>query len=239
MRAIHSPLRFMSSGGHSLLVRLCVCLCAVLFAPSFIVAADDTRPVILAIGESTTAGFGVPAGSSYPAQLQALLDAQGYDYRVVNHGRSGSTTAMALANLDRGVALFPRIVLIALGGNDRGNPAMAARTEENLRRMVSMFAGIGAQVYLADRSADTDGGDTERNSLYARLAREEGATLMPSLREGLAGRADLLLSDMSHPNAAGYAIVAQRIFDMLEPRLRADGAGFTNDASSTTVAHGE
>src|SRR5690606_8604902 len=112
-------------------------------------------------------------GSSYPAQLQALLDAHGYDYRVVNHGRSGSTTAMALANLDRGVALFPRIVLIALGGNDRGNPAMAARTEANLRKMVGMFVGIGARVYLADRSVDTDGGDAEHNSLYARIAAEE------------------------------------------------------------------
>jgi len=187
-------------------------------------AADDPRPVILAIGESTTAGFGVPADSSYPAQLQALLDANGYDYRVVNHGRSGSTTAMALANLDRGVALLPEIVLIALGGNDRGNPAMAARTEENLRKIVAMFVGIGAQVYLADRSPATDGGDAAQASLYAKLAREEGATLMPSLRQDIAGHAELLLGDMSHPNDAGYAIIAQRIFTLLQPSLTADGA---------------
>lgn len=207
-----ATLRCMTSGLAMLLVLLCT-----LAAPAR--AADDTRPVILAIGESTTAGFGVPAGRSYPAQLQALLDANGYDYRVVNHGRSGSTTAMALANLDRGVALLPRIVLIALGGNDRGNPAMAARTDDNLRKIISMFVGIGAQVYLADRSTANDGGETEHNALYARLAREEGATLMPSLREGLAGRANLLLADMSHPNADGYAIVAQRIFTLLQPVL--------------------
>lgn len=187
-------------------------------------AADDTRPVILAIGESTTAGFGVPAASSYPAQLQGLLDAHGYGYRVVNHGRSGSTTAMALANLDRGVALLPRIVLIAIGGNDRDNPALAARTEDNLRKLVSTFVRIGARVYLADRSAATDGGDAGHNALYAKIAGDEGATLMPSLRAGLVGRADLLLSDMSHPNAAGYTIVAQRIFDLLEPVLRAETA---------------
>ncbi|MDY6983817.1 MAG: GDSL-type esterase/lipase family protein, partial [Pseudomonadota bacterium] len=203
-----------------------------------VVAADDARPIILAIGESTTAGFGVPAGSSYPAQLQALLDEHGYNYRVVNHGRSGSTTAMALANLDRGVALLPRIVLIALGGNDRGNPATAARTEENLRKMVSMFVGIGAQVYLADRSVDTDGGDAEHNSLYARIADEERATLMPSLRKGLAGREDLLLSDMSHPNADGYAIVAQRIFDMLEPVLRAKDVNEAGAANTDLLQPG-
>jgi acyl-CoA thioesterase-1 len=182
-------------------------------------AAEDTRPIILAIGESTTAGFGVPADSSYPAQLQALLDANGYNYRVVNHGRSGSTTAMALTNLDRGVALLPKIVLIALGGNDRGNPALEARTKENLRKMVSLFVSIGAEVYLADRSPVTDGGDAAQTSLYAELASEEGATLMPSLRQDLAGNAALLLSDMSHPNADGYVIVAQRIFDMIEPTL--------------------
>lgn len=199
-----------------IIMLLVACTCAVQ-------AADNTRPVILAIGESTTAGFGVPAGQSYPAQLQALLDAAGYDHRVVNHGRSGSTTAMALANLDRGVALLPDIVLVALGGNDRGNRAAAASTEANLRKIVAMFVRLGAQVYLAERRPETDGG-TDEASLYATIAREEGATLMPSLRADIAGRAEYLLSDMSHPNAAGYAIVAQRIFTLLEPALQADSA---------------
>lgn len=194
-------------------------LAAATLASAGAAAAEDSRPVILAVGESTTAGFGVPADSSYPAQLQALLDANGYAYRVVNHGRSGSTTAMALANLDRGVALLPDIVLIALGGNDRGNPAMAARTKENLRKMIKLFAGTGATVYLADRTADTDGGAAAEHSLFAELAQEEGARLMPSLRQDIAGRPELLLGDMSHPNAAGYAIVAQRIYQLLEPEL--------------------
>lgn len=214
MRGLHTVKGMVARGIFLLLV---ACACATQ-------AAEDGRPVILAIGESTTAGFGVPAGQSYPAQLQALLDAKGYDYRVVNHGRSGSTTAMALANLDRGVALFPEIVLVALGGNDRGNPAMAARTEDNLRKIVAMFVGIGAQVYLADRTPATDGGSSNDASLFATIAREEGATLMPSLRADIAGRAEFLLSDMSHPNAAGYAIVAQRIFNLLEPSLREEAA---------------
>lgn len=179
----------------------------------------DARPVILAIGESTTAGFGVPAGKSYPAQLQALLDAKGYAYRVVNHGHSGSTTAMALAGLDRGMQLRPEIVLIALGGNDRGTAA-AARTKDNLRKLVSLHVRSGARVFLAERTAANDGGDASRLSLYAELAREERAMLMPSLRQDVAGHPELLLSDMSHPNADGYALVAQRIFAMLEPFLK-------------------
>jgi acyl-CoA thioesterase-1 len=147
-----------------------------------------------------------------------LLDAGGYAYRVVNHGRSGSTTAMALTNLDRGMALQPEIVLIALGGNDQGNRMAAQRTEENLRKLVSMFVRVGATVYLADRTP-ADRADAAATSLYAKIAEEEGALLMPSLRQDIAGRPELLLSDMSHPNADGYAIVAHRIFALLQPSL--------------------
>ena len=183
-------------------------------------AAEDTRPVILAIGESTTAGYGVPATLSYPAQLQALLDAAGYQYRVVNHGRNGSTTEMALANLHRGMLLQPEIVLIALGGNDAGHPQAVRRTEDNLRKLVSLFAATDAAVFLAARTADADGGADERNAMYARIAEEEGAILMPSLRQDIAGHPDLLIGDMRHPNADGYAIVARRIFALLEPLLK-------------------
>jgi acyl-CoA thioesterase I len=183
-------------------------------------AAEDSRPVILAIGESTTAGYGVPAGLSYPAQLQALLDAAGYHYRVVNHGRNGSTTEMALANLYRGMLLQPVIVLIAIGGNDEDHAQAVQRTEANVRKLVMLFAETDAAVFLAARGTDTDGGSADRNALYGRIAAEEGATLMPSLREGLAGHPELLIGDMRHPNADGYAIVAQRMFALLQPLLK-------------------
>jgi acyl-CoA thioesterase I len=186
---------------------------------------EDPRPVILAVGESTTAGYGVPNDKSYPAQLQQLLDAAGYAYRVVNHGRSGSTTAMALSQLDRGLALRPEIVLIAIGGNDAGNSVAAARTEQNLRKLVSIFVKAGAMVYLADRTAATDGTEASTASLYATIAQEEGALLMPSLRQDIAGHAELLISDMRHPNADGYAIVAQRIFELLKPQLESESKG--------------
>ena len=186
-------------------------------------AADqnmDDWPVILTIGESTTAGWGVARDKSYPAQLQQLLDARGYHYRVVNHGRSGSTTQMALGNLHRGLTLQPEIVLIALGGNDRSQRSGAASTEENLRKMVSMFVRTGAKVYLAERTSMLDNFQDSTPSLFARITTEEHANLMPSLRTGIAGNPELLLGDMSHPNSAGYAIVAERIFQIIEPVLQ-------------------
>jgi acyl-CoA thioesterase-1 len=195
-----------------------MCLCgSVTFAQTVDV---DERPVILAIGESTTAGFGVATADSYPSQLQKLIDAKGYDWRVVNHGHSGSTTGMALSNLDRGMLLQPKIVIIALGGNDQGSVA-TARTKENLRKLVSMFVRTDALVFLADRNLAADRANASGPSLFSELAAEEGAILMPSLREGVAGHPELLLSDGSHPNAEGYTIVAARIFGILEPHLSA------------------
>jgi acyl-CoA thioesterase-1 len=196
-------------------VRLLLVLLVAVAGP---LPAQDV-PVILAIGESTTAGFGVAAGQSYPDQLQRLLTGAGHHYRVVNHGRSGSTTAMALSGLDRGMALQPAIVLIALGGNDQGNRLAAERTKENLRKMVSMFVRMGATVLLADRNLPSDRAVAGGSSLFAELAAEEGALLMPSLRQDIAGKPELLLADMSHPNAAGYTIVANRIFALLQPHL--------------------
>ena len=200
------------------LVLLCCCIA---LQPAL---AQDERPVILAIGESTTAGYAVPRDQSYPAQLQSLLDNAGYRYRVVNHGRNGITVDMALSNLHRGMLLQPEIVLIAIGGNDRSNSRASGRTEASLRKLVSIFAETDAAIFLADRTTDSDGGSMEQNSLYGRIAQEEGAFLMPSLRQDIAGKPEFLIGDMRHPNAAGYSIIAQRIFDLLEPVLQAQGA---------------
>lgn len=199
--------------------RWCQLILTCLFIVTAPVFAQQERPVILAIGESTTAGYGVPADQSYPAQLQRLLDDAGYDYQVVNHGRNGITTEMALSNLHRGMLLQPHIVLIAIGGNDRSNSRAMGRTEANLRKLVSLFVVTDADVYLADRTPSSDGGDPARNSLFSRVAQEEGALLMPSLRQDIAGNPDLLIGDMRHPNAAGYAIIARRIFELLKPSL--------------------
>src|SRR5262245_47201489 len=84
----------------------------------------DDRPIILAFGDSLTAGSGLPAGSGYPEMLQKELDTRGYSYRVVNAGIGGDTTGDGLARLKRALDLKPEIVVLELGGNDglRGIP---------------------------------------------------------------------------------------------------------------------
>lgn len=198
---------------------LTTALVALLCLPSISAQTMD-RPVILAIGESTTAGFGVARDKSWPAQLQALLDAENLNYRVVNHGRSGSTTSMALARLGDGLALQPKLVVIAIGGNDRSMRMSREQTQDNLRRLVSLHVRAGATVFLSNRTGDTDGGDDATNSLYAELAAEEGAVLIPSLRDGIRGDPNFFLADMSHPNAEGYSLIAKRMLEHLRPYLQ-------------------
>jgi len=187
-----------------------------------IAQAGSDRPVILAVGESTTAGYGVDRELSYPGQLQQQLDERGYRYRVVNHGVSGSTTQAALARLDRGLALKPAIVIIALGGNDASSRMPLESTRANLGKLISMFKRVGAEVIVANRNLP--GGGQDASSFVAELATQYHAVLMPPLTSGVAGHPDLLIEDGSHPNAAGYTIIVRRILGILEPYLKKDGA---------------
>src|SRR5215467_5369968 len=81
-------------------------------------AVQDSRPVILAFGDSLTAGYGVPRGSGYPEQLQRKLDGLGYKYRIVNMGISGDTTSGGRARLQSALNIMPSIVVLELGAND-------------------------------------------------------------------------------------------------------------------------
>src|SRR5437016_5486204 len=112
-------------------------------------AVRDPRPVILAFGDSLTAGYGVPRGSGYPEQLQRKLDVLGYKYRVVNMGISGDTTSGGRARLQAALSAMPSIVILELGANDglRGQPV--AQMQANLEEMIGEFQKAGAKVVLA------------------------------------------------------------------------------------------
>lgn len=172
--------------------------------------ANDHRPVILAIGDSMTAGYGVDRESAYPAQLEKELKNRGYDYRVVNQGVTGSTTTQALSRLTRGLALQPQIVIIQLGGNDvsQGIPRSVAR--ENVRLMIERFKPGGAKIFFA-------GG---RFPYLDDLARELNVPVIPFL-EGVGGHPDLLLTDGIHPTGEGYAIIVQNMLRVIQPVITA------------------
>src|SRR5262245_1176144 len=125
------------------------CMIRLIALLSFALQVNTQRPVILAIGDSMTAGYGVAADSSYPAQLERELKNRGYDYSVVNQGVTGSTTAQALSRLTRALALQPEIVIIQLGGNDASQGLPRDVSRENLRIMIQRFKPGGARIFFA------------------------------------------------------------------------------------------
>jgi acyl-CoA thioesterase-1 len=175
--------------------------------------APDSRPVILAFGDSITAGFGVDATHSYPAQLQKELDAKGYAYRVVNQGVSGNSTIGGLGRLTRALTLQPHIVILQFGGNDPGAGISPEATLENLRKMIARFTAGGTRVVVASRGAS-----------FNNLA-QPGKVDVLNLLEGLRDKPGMFQSDGTHPTAEGYTLVVRNLLAVLEPILRNQPTG--------------
>ena len=165
---------------------------------------DSRGANLIAFGDSLTAGYGAQPGEDYPSRLSALLGAP-----VINAGVSGDTTASALARVDNDVlARDPRLVLVGLGGNDFLGGVPIATTEANLREIVRKVEGAGAMVVLLGFRFPSLTADYE--SMYERVAKEEGCLLVPRILRGILNDASMK-SDAIHPNARGYALMAERV----------------------------
>lgn len=186
-------------------------------------ARSDSRPVIVAFGDSLTAGHGVEPGLSYPDFLQKELDRRGYGYRVVNQGISGDTSGGGVARVDAAVSLRPRIVILELGANDglRGLPVEATRS--NLADMIDAFHRAGAKVLLCGMTLPRNYGSNYIKSfetVFRDLARKKKTPLVPFFLEGVAMQQDLMQPDELHPTARGNALVAENVLKYLEPLLK-------------------
>jgi acyl-CoA thioesterase-1 len=186
----------------------------------------DDRPVIVALGDSLSEGFGVESGQSFPDQLQRTLDRNGYSYRVVNLGVSGDTTTGGLGRTDYAVSLKPAIVLLELGGNDglRGIPVTS--TKQNLEQMIVKLKGAGSQVLLAGMTLPPNYGESYIRSFekaYKDLAKKYSLPLIPFLMEDIrtqmAKTSGLMQRDGIHPTAKGHSIITGTVFRYLEPML--------------------
>lgn len=188
-----------------------------------LVAGAPAEPIIAALGDSLTAGFGVSAEEAYPARLQARLRREGYPYRVVNAGVSGETTAGGRRRVDWVLKLQPEIAIVALGANDglRGTSVAAMRT--NLEEIVGRLRAGGARVLLAGMRVPPNYGEDfarEFAAVFPDVARRTGVALMPFLLDGVAADPSLNQGDGIHPNADGHRVIADRIWLHLRPLLR-------------------
>lgn len=185
--------------------------------------STDSRPVLLAFGDSLTAGSGLPPGSGYPELLQAELDARGYRYRVVNAGVGGDTTSNGLARMPGALRLAPEIVILELGGNDGLNGLPVDSMRANLDEMLTAFKNSGAAVVLGGMTLPRNFGSDYIGTfekVYPELAAKHNATLIPFFLEGAAGNPSLMLEDGIHPNHEGYRVLVANLMRYLEPLLK-------------------
>lgn len=180
--------------------------------------------MILVLGDSLSAGYGLAPGQGWVALLERRLNELGYEHRVVNASMSGETSGGGLERLPRALALHrPAILFVELGANDglRGLPV--AQVRANLERMIELGRNSGARPMLAGVRVPSNYGPqyTERFfSMYDELARSRQVPLVPFLLEGIALREDLFLEDRVHPNAAAQVILLDNVWTTLEPLLR-------------------
>lgn len=191
-------------------------LTALLVRPGPLGAAEN-QPLILALGDSLTAGYGLPEGEGLVPQLEAALEAAGRPAQVENAGVSGDTTAGGRARLDWALGGLPRqpdLVILALGANDALRGIAPDEAKANLDAILDMLGRKGLPVLLVGMRAPTNWGPDYRtafDAIYPALARAHDVPLDPFILEGVALEPSLVQPDGLHPNAAGVKKMAARL----------------------------
>ncbi|MEK7870242.1 MAG: arylesterase, partial [Nitrospirota bacterium] len=186
-------------------------------------ASVDDRPRIVAFGNSLTAGLGVAADETYPAELQRRLDALGLRYRVINAGVSGETTAGGLRRVPWILRSKPEIVILELGANDGLRGLRVEETKANLEHIIQQLQQSGTHVVLAGMKLPPNYGNDYLSAferLYPDLATRYRLPLIPFFLEGVAASNTLNQADGIHPTARGYRAIVEMMLGRLQPVLR-------------------
>jgi len=199
---------------------------AALASPGFVLAA--AKPVVTLLGDSITAGFGLPAQYALPARLQAELDAMKTLALVRGAGVSGDTSAGGLARVDFSVQKDTAVCVVALGGNDLLKGLPPAQMKANLeaiarklkaRKIKVVMAGLIAPPVVAQVYGEAY--IREFNAAFPAAAKAVGAALLPNLLDGIATDATLNQGDGIHPNEEGVKVIARRLATLVTRSLRA------------------
>ncbi|MEE9142397.1 MAG: GDSL-type esterase/lipase family protein [Gammaproteobacteria bacterium] len=221
-------------------------LCLVLLFPFFNATSAATEPVILIVGDSLSAGYGIDPRSGWVALLQQRLRDNGQPHRVVNASVSGETTRGGLARLPRAIEQHdPDIVVIELGANDGLRGLALEETERNLSRMTEISQAVGAYVILAGMQIPPNyGGEYTRQfrDMFPAVARRYGTGLIPFFLDGIALDDTLMQADRFHPNEDAQPIILETVWAVLEPAIEdqpsAVGGGDTEALRSEIILLG-
>jgi acyl-CoA thioesterase-1 len=190
-------------------------------------AADPIR--VLVLGDSLTAGYGLPAEAAFPVRLEAALRAEGIDAVVINAGVSGDTTAGGRARLDWALADGPDAAIVELGANDAMRGIKPAAVYNNLNAILTRLKEAGIEVLLTGMHAPPNLGreyGDAFDAVYTRLVDEHEVDFYPFFLEGVAARPRLNQRDFIHPNAKGVDVIVESILpdviDLIERSEAAD-----------------
>ncbi|HUB97329.1 MAG TPA: arylesterase [Stellaceae bacterium] len=192
-------------------------------------APAGAAPVsILALGDSITAGLGLPPDESLPAKLEERLKADGFDATIINAGVSGDTTAGGLARLDWVMADHPPFVLVELGANDALRGLDPSEARDNLDKILARLAAEHVKVLLIGMMAPGNWGHAyaqKFDAIYPDLAAKYHVPLYPFILDGVALDPKLNQGDGLHPNVAGVAVIVEKLAPAVEALLKSSAAG--------------
>jgi acyl-CoA thioesterase-1 len=179
------------------------------------------NPIILVLGDSLSAEYGLPRGTGWVKLMEAQLQKQSSPYLVFNASISGETTSGGLARLP---ALLqskkPRIVLLELGANDALRGLSIEQTQNNLRKMIQLSKQSGAKVLLFGMQIPPNYGQQytrQFKEIYPALAMQESIQIVPFFLEGVAAKKELFQADNIHPNEAAQTILFKNVWGAMAP----------------------
>ncbi len=184
--------------------------------------AEGPTPVIVALGDSLTAGYELPESESFPAQLEAALKARGHEVTVVNAGVSGDTTGSALKRLDWAVPENASAAIVELGANDAFQGKPPAEVKATLEKIIEALQARGLPILLAGMEAPRNMGKDYVEAfaaLYGDLATRYDLILYPFFLDGAVMDPALMLADGIHPNGKGVARIVEGILPKVEELL--------------------
>jgi len=199
-------------------------------------AGAETK-TILVLGDSIAAGYGLDAEEAFPALLQEKINKSGLNYKVVNAGLSGDTTAGGLRRISWQLRQKVDVLLLELGGNDGLRGIDPDETARNLRGIIAKVKekNPSALIVIAGMQMPENMGKdytTRFRDVFPTVARESNATLIPFFLEGVGGKADLNQADRVHPTAEGHRIIAATVWKVLQPVLAGTGNQAIRESAS-------
>ena len=198
-------------------------LAAAALIPLATPAMAESSFTIVALGDSLSAGYGLPPEDAFTTRLEQRLTANGLNVEVVNAGVSGDTSKGGLSRVDWSVPDGSGLVIVELGANDALRGISPTETAKNLDAILARLRQRGIAILLTGMLAPPNmGKDYEAafNAIYPKLAEKHGVELYPFFLDGVVADPKLNQADGIHPNAAGTAVIVERLSPVVDKLVR-------------------